>query len=297
MMSERGRGILALLACFLTWGLSPLFYRLLNQVPAGEVLAHRTIWSLALFSGILALQGRLAELRRVLTGRHVGMVFAAALVVSANWGLYIWAVQHGHVIESSLGYYIFPLVAVLLGVAVFRERLDGAQMLAIGLATLAVVVLAAGLRAAPWISLALAVTFGIYGALKKTLPLGPVVSVTAEVALLAPIALLWLAFVVPDPMARHFGGDGSITLLLMASGVLTAVPLMLFTYGAQRVGLGTVGLMQYLNPTLQFLCAVVLMGEHFTRWHMIAFALIWAALAIYSGASLRQGRREARAGR
>lgn len=290
-MRESSKGLVALLVCFLTWGLSPLFYRLLNHVPAGDVLAHRTIWSLVLFAGILGVQGRLSELRAALTSRHVGMIFAAALFVSANWGLYIWSVQNGHVVESSLGYYIFPLVAVLMGVVIFHEKLTPAQMLAVGLATLAVLVLTVGLGAAPWISLALAVTFGVYGVFKKMLPLGPVVSVAAEVALLTPFAVLWLILGPGAPTADHFGDGWAISLLLVASGVVTAVPLMLFSYGARRVGMTTVGLMQYLNPTLQFLCAVVVLGEHFTRWHMIAFSLIWIALAIYSGASIRQGRR------
>lgn len=293
-MREWTKGFWAMIAVCLAWGLSPIFYRLLIGVPTVEVLAHRTIWSLLLFLGVLALQGRLAELWRALAGPHLARIGFAALMVSTNWGLFIWAVQSGHVVQSSLGYYIFPLVAVLLGVVVFGERLSRAQMLAVGLAAAAVLLLTWGLGVAPWVSLGLAVTFGLYGVAKKSLPMGPVLSVAAEVALLTPLALGWLlaqaAGVMPTALAQPvaFGQDMTVSLLLVASGAVTAVPLILFSYAARRVEMATLGLMLYLNPTLQFLCAVLLFGETFTVWHMIAFAIIWLALAIYSASALRR---------
>lgn len=282
-MNERAKGIWAMIATCVIWGLSPIYYHAIKHVPPGEVLAHRTLWSLALFSVILALQRRLPELGAALVSRRIGVIVLAALMISANWLLFIWSVQAGRVVESSLGYYIFPLVAVCLGVVVFRERLRPAQIAAVGLAAGAVVVLTLGLGAAPWVALGLAVTFGFYGVLKKGLPLGPVLSVGAEVTVLAPLAVVWLALT----GAGHFGTDAATTALLVGSGALTAVPLILFSYATRRVELATIGLMQYLNPTLQFFCAVAVFAEPFTRWHMIAFALIWSALALYTWSGLR----------
>ncbi|MDF3854685.1 EamA family transporter RarD [Paracoccus sp. P2] len=295
-MSEWTKGFWAMIAVCVTWGLSPIYYRALAGVPTVEVLAHRTIWSLALFLVILGVQGRLSQLRAALGGRQLGRIAFAALTVSTNWGMFIWAVQAGHVVQSSLGYYIFPLAAVVMGVLVFGESLTRLQALAVLLAALAVALLTWGLGVAPWISLGLALTFVLYGAVKKALPLGPVLSVAAEVALLAPLALGWLIAqalgVMPASLAQPLGFGANLpdTLLLIASGAVTAVPLILFSYAARRVGMATLGLMFYLNPTLQFLCAVLLFGESFTGWHMIAFAMIWAALAIYSVSALRQSR-------
>ncbi len=183
------------------------------------------------------------------------------------------------------------------GVVVFRERLRPAQVAAVALAALAVAVLTWGLGAAPWISLTLALSFGAYGGVKKALPLGPVVSVTAEVAVLAPLALGWLAAIhaglVPGAGGGHFGADWRTTTLLILSGPYTAIPLMLFARAARSVDLATVGLIGYLNPTLQFLCAVVMFGEHFTGWHAVAFAMIWTALGIYTASAYRRPRRQA----
>lgn len=291
-MSDRSKGIWSMIAVCVAWGLSPLFYRGLSHVAPAEVLAHRTLWSLILFAIVLAGQGRLAALPRTLAGPHLGRLIVAAGLISTNWGLYIWSVQNGHVVESSLGYYIFPLVAVVMGVVVFRETLSPAQWLAVALAALAVVVLSWGLGAAPWISLSLALTFGSYGVIKKALPVGPVLSVAAEVAVLAPLALVWLtlseAGVVAVPGRAHFSTDLYTALMLMLSGPVTALPLILFARATRLVDLATVGVVGYLNPTLQFLCAVLLMGETFTVWHAAAFALIWAALAIYSGAAMQR---------
>nr|WP_256449468.1 EamA family transporter RarD [Paracoccus sp. Z118] len=275
------------------WGTSPVFYYLLRHVPPPEVLAHRTIWSLVLFAGVLAVQGRLHRLREALGPPHLHRVMLAAVMISANWGVFIWSVQNGHVVESSIGYYIYPLVAVLFGVALFHERLRPLQKLAVALATSAVVVLTLGLGAAPWISLIIAVTFGFYGVIKKALPLGSVQSVTAEVAVLAPLALGWLALVhlglLPGLGSGAFGSDLWTSVLLVMCGPMTAIPLMLFARAARSVDMATVGLIGYLNPTLQFLCAVVIFGEVFTRWYMIAFAMIWTALAIWSASAFRAG--------
>lgn len=287
-MSNAQSGILAMVAACFIWGLSPLFYKLLVHIPASEVLAHRAIWSLILFAAILALQGRLGEMRTVLTNRRrVGLTVLAALMVTTNWFLFIVATQIGRNTESSLGYYIYPLVAVVIGRFVFGEHLTRLQWLAVGLAALAVAILTAGLGAVPWISLVLATTFGIYGALKKDLPAGPIVSVTCEILTLLPLwlVLLWIANMGGQ---GAFGHDWRDSLLLVASGPITSLPLILFSFASKRVPMSTVGVIQYLNPTLQFFCAVALFGEAFTLWHGIAFPLIWVALAVFSVVAWRQ---------
>jgi chloramphenicol-sensitive protein RarD len=287
-MDRQTSGVLAMVAACMIWGLSPLYYKLLVHVPPLELLAHRTLWSLVTFAGLLAVQRRLGALGGALgSGRALAVTACAALMISANWFLFIFSVQIGRVTESALGYYIFPLVAVMLGVAIYGERLGRLQWAAVALAALGVAVLTSGQGAAPWISLVLALTFGLYGMLKKRLSVGPVVSVTAEVTLLAPVAALWLVWLHGSGAGGVFGQDARTSALLMLSGLLTALPLILFSRAAQRVRLATVGLIQYINPTLQFLCAVLIFGEGFTPVHAVTFGLIWTALAVYSAASWR----------
>lgn len=274
------------LACTI-WGLSPLYYKLIAHIPPLEVLAHRTIWSLVAFSGVLAIQGRLGTFQDVLRSRSVLTLGAAGLMIASNWFLFILSIQIGRATEASLGYYIFPLVAVALGFFFFNERPGRLQWLAIGLAAVAVLFLTVGFGAAPWIALALATTFGGYGMIKKRLTIGPVISVTGEVALLAPIALLVLILGTQElPNTRDLA-------LLILSGPLTATPLILFSYASRRIAYGTLGLVQYVNPTLQFVCAVVVFGEPFGPINATAFALIWTALALYSGAGFWKSARSA----
>ena len=281
-MESARTGVLAMIAACVIWGLSPLYYKLLSHVPPLEVLAHRTLWSLVSFAGLLAAQGRLRLLGGALGApRAFSLTAFAAIMISTNWFLFILSVQIGRTTEASLGYYIFPLVAVLLGVLAFGERLAWLQWAAVALAVAAVAVMTVGEGVAPWIPLVIAFTFGMYGLVKKGLTVGPVVSVTGEVAILAPLALGWLAWThAQGPGA--FGSDPSTTALLMVSGPLTAAPLMLFSRAATRVRYATVGLIQYLNPTLQFFCAVAIFAEPFTPTHAAVFGLIWAALALYS---------------
>ena len=283
-MGEAARGVAALVLACTVWGLSPVYYAELAHVPPLVVLAWRTLWSLVLFGLVLGLQGRLGDLRGAFAGlRRTGATLAAALLVSANWFGFILAVSTGRTVESSLGYFIFPLVAVALGRVVLGERLSALQWGAVALAAAAVLVLTAGLGTAPWIALWLAVTFGLYGLVKARLALGPVVSVAAEVLLLSPIALV-LVLTAPAPP------DLRTQLLLAFSGVLTAGPLALFAYAARRVRLSTLGLGQYINPTLQFLFAVLWFAEPFTLWHAIAFPMIWLGLLLYSASRIAQER-------
>ena len=291
MLSERGKGFAAILTTCVIWGLSPLYYRALNAVEPLTILAHRTIWSLVFFLLILGVQRRLSRIVPAVTGPERWRVAVAALLISANWFLFIWAVSVDRVVESSLGYYIMPLFNVLLGVIFLRERLARLQWLAVGIAACAVVTLTLGLGVAPWVSLALASTFAVYGLVKKGMALGPVMSVAAEVTVLTPLALAWLAWAGPGP---GFGQDLALTGLLLGVGLITAVPLVTFAYGARRIGLAATGITMYLNPTLQFLCATLILGEAFTGWHVITFAMIWLALGLYSASMIVTLRRQER---
>lgn len=283
-MSDAAKGVWAMVGACVIWGLSALFYRLLSHVPPIEVLAHRTLWSLVVFAGLLAVQGRLSAIGPALgTPRGFFLVLAASVMISINWFCFIFSVQAGFVVQSALGYYIFPLVTVALGALVLKEALSPAKRMAVALAAIAVLCLSLGLGVAPWISLILAVTFGLYGLIKRFVASGPILSVTGEVLLLAPIALAVLAW-----QGQAFGADWATSLLLIASGPLTAVPLMMFSYATKRAALSTIGLVQYLNPTLQFLIAVAILGEAVTIWHIIALALIWAGLALYSMESFKR---------
>ncbi|MGM0659816.1 MAG: EamA family transporter RarD [Pseudomonadota bacterium] len=294
-MREETKGVIAMVATCTVWGLSGIYYKLLEHIQPIEILAHRTLWSCAFFAFVLLLQGRIYVLGQSLGARRQLLSIAlAALMISTNWFVFITSIHTGRAMEASLGYYIFPLVAVLLGAIAFRERLGRAQLFAVALALCAVVTLTAGLGVPPWIALVLATSFGLYGLVKKGLSVGPVASVTAEVLLLSPIALtvLWY-FHTGDGGA--FGRNWQDSLLLMFSGILTGTPLIMFSYATKRITLATVGLVQYLNPSLQFLVATLIFQEMFSFWHAIAFAMIWTALAIYTTASLHQDRAARRA--
>lgn len=294
-MTDIRKGVLALIAACAIWGLSGLFYKALSDVPSHEVLAHRTVWSLVFFGFVLGVQGRLNMLwGAVANPVSCRVIAAAALLISVNWFLFIWSIQVGRATEDSMGYYIFPLVAVLIGRIVLGERLSRLQWVAISLAAAGVLSLTIGLHILPWISLVLASTFGLYGLIKKRLDLGPVVSVSAEVLLLCPLGLGWLIYL-HTGQGGAFGQDLTQSLLLMAAGPITAMPLILFSYGARRLTMSTVGIVQYINPTLQFLVAVLILGEPFGAAHMIAFAFIWLALAVYSSSAYTQDRARRRA--
>jgi len=294
-MREATKGIIAMVATCTVWGLSGIYYKLLAHIPPIEILAHRTLWSCAFFAFVLLVQGRLHMLGRALSGRRSVLSIAiAALMISTNWFVFITSIQIGKAMEASLGYYIFPLVAVLLGAVVFREGLGRTQLFAVGLAFCAVVTLTLGLGVPPWIALVLASSFGLYGLVKKGLSVGPVVSVTAEVLLLSPIALTVLWSCHSDGQGA-FGATWRDSALLAFSGILTGTPLILFSYATRRIALATVGLVQYLNPSLQFLVATLWFLEPFSLWHALAFGMIWTGLAIYTTASLRQDRAARRA--
>lgn len=294
-MTEATKGVLAIVCACVIWGFATLYYKAMSHVPPLEVLAHRSLWTLVLFGAVLALRGRLSQVAGLLAGPMRARVALAGAIVAVNWGLFIFAIQAGYAVQASLGYYIFPLVTVVMGVVVLGERLSRAQGAAVMLAALAVGLLTWGLGVAPWMALALAFSFAPYMLLKKKLDAPAAVSVTAEVALIAPFALALLVWAAAGGQifgraGGWFGADLYSTLMLPVTGIITGVPLVLFSWGAQRVRLSTLGLVQYLNPTLQAFSAVLVMGEPFTPWHAVAFGLIWAALAVYSFETWRADR-------
>ena len=296
-MTEEAKGVLAMIGACTVWGLSGIYYKLLDHVPPLEILAHRTLWALLFFLVVLTLQGRLRALPRSIgTPRKFLIVAIAALMISTNWFVFISSILFGYATEASMGYYIFPLTAVLAGALFYRERLNRPQLISVGIATVAVIILSVGLQVAPWVALALAVSFAIYGVVKKSLDTGPVVSVTAEVLLLSPLAIGWIAVLQVQDRAL-FGADTLTTVMLIMAGIITSIPLILFSYATRRTSLATIGLVQYLNPTLQFLVATLIFREVFTLWHAIAFGMIWTALAIYTASSLRRGRAARKAAR
>lgn len=299
-MTEATKGVLAIVGACMIWGFATLYYKAMAHLPPLEMLAHRSLWTLVLFGAVLAVQGRLGQVAALIRGPMGLRVALAGAIVAVNWGLFIFAIQAGYAVQASLGYYIFPLVTVVMGVLVLGERLSRAQGAAVGLAALAVAILTYGLGVAPWMALALAFSFAPYMLLKKRLKAPAAVSVTAEVALIAPFALALLVWAgaggtVFGRAGGWFGADLYSTLMLPVSGVITGLPLVLFSWGAQRVRLSTLGLVQYLNPTLQAFSAVVIMGETFTLWHGLTFGLIWVALAVYSFEIWRQDRAARRA--
>jgi chloramphenicol-sensitive protein RarD len=281
---------------YLLWGLFPLYFRELAAVPASEVLVHRIVWSLAFVLGVLALRRQWAWLAPVARQPKVLGAFAAsAALLSVNWLTYIWSVGHGHVIDASLGYFITPLVNVLLGFTVLHERPRPAQWTALALASAGVLWLTLQIGQLPWIALVLAASFGSYGLLRKVAVLGALEGLTLETLLLAPAALVALVWWMAHGSGSFPAPDVATNLWLIGVGPLTAVPLLLFAAGARRISMTTLGLLQYLGPTIQFLLGLWLFNEPFTTPRGIGFGLIWLGLVAYSADGWRVTRRSAAA--
>jgi chloramphenicol-sensitive protein RarD len=283
------RGFLYGVAAYLLWGLFPLYWPLLEPAGAVEILAHRVAWSVLTMLVVVAASRRLPELR-ALFRRHRArnLLTVAAVLIAVNWGTYIYGVNNHRVVETSLGYFINPLVTVLMGVLVLRERLRRWQWAAVGIATVAVVGLAVEYGHLPWIALVLAFSFGTYGLAKKQADVDAVESLTFETLVLAPVALGYL-FWLGASGDSHFTGHGAGHVLLLASsGVVTALPLLCFGGAATRVPLTRLGLMQYLTPTIQFILGVTVLGESMSAARWIGFAVIWVALALFTADSMRQ---------
>jgi chloramphenicol-sensitive protein RarD len=288
------RGVLYALGAYLAWGFLPVFWKAVQAASPLEILAHRVVWSLVLLLIVLAALGQWRWLRRAVADRRILLAFGVtAVVLSINWLTYIWAVNAGHVVETSLGYFINPLVNVVLGVVVLRERMRPGQWLAVGIAAAGVLYLTISMGSPPWIALTLAISFGIYALVRKTAALNSLEGLTLETLFMGIPALAYLMYL--EWMGRGAFGHGStsLTLLLMATGVVTAIPLLAFAAGARRIPLSLVGLLQYTAPTIQFLLGVFLYREPFSAGRLIGFVMIWLALAIYSGESLWQRRQSA----
>jgi len=288
-------GLAAALFAYFCWGFLPLYWRPIQQVPALEILAHRIAWSMGFLVVLLTARRQWAWLGPALRRPRVLGVFAlSAALLSMNWFLYIWAVNAGQVVEASLGYFINPMVNLLLGRLVLKERLRGAQLLAVGLAFAGVAWLTLSLGAPPWISLTLAISFGLYGLLRKVAPLGSLEGLTLETLIMAVPAVAFLAWREWATVERgHFGHDGLFTTsMLLAAGVVTAVPLLAFATAARTLPLSVMGVVQYLSPTLQFLIGVLVFHEPFARSKLVGFGFIWAALLIFGLEGLWVGRRQ-----
>ncbi len=276
-------GIVYAVLAFVWWGLFPLYFKIVASVTATEVLVHRVVWSVLFIAVLLALRGQWAWLPRVLRHPRVLGVFAiSATLLSVNWLTYIWAVTNGHVVDASLGYFITPLVNVLLGYTLLHERPQRAQWVALSLAALGVVWLTVQAGRLPWIALMLAVTFGCYGLMRKVATLGPLEGLALETVLLTPFALLALVIWWRQGVGSFPAPDVLTNAWLIALGPLTAIPLLLFAAGARRMPLTTLGLVQYLSPTLQFAIGVWAFEEPFSAARLAGFGCIWLALAIYS---------------
>ena len=281
--SEAALGASAAAAGYLLWGLSVIYYRQLAHVVPMEILAHRALWSLLLVAVCVLVFGRRAQLMIVLRDRRaMGVLALTAAIIGSNWLVFIWAVNSDRILETSLGYFINPLMSVLAGVALLGERLSRAQKLAIALAAAAVLYFTLALGFVPWVSLFLAVSFAAYGYLKKTVRAGALEGLFVEVVILAPFGAAWLFWMSANGGSVFGNVDPYTDILLILTGPMTAVPLLLFTYGAQRIRLTTLGLMQYMVPTASFLIAVFLYGEPFGVGQLVTFGLIWVALALFS---------------
>jgi chloramphenicol-sensitive protein RarD len=290
-MTDEGRhrrGIGYGLAAYALWGAVPLFWPLVSRASALELLAHRVIWSLVICVVLLLTVVPKGWWARTGNRRSLLLLAGAAVVVSVNWGTYIWGVNHGHVVETSLGYYINPILSILVGVLFLQERLAPVQWVSVGLAGLAVLVLTVDYGRLPWIALVLATSFATYGLLKKQVNGGAVETLTVESAVLTPVALGYLVFL-QSAGRMTFGQLGwSHNLLLVATGVVTVVPLLFFAAAATRLPLSTLGLVQYVAPTLQFLLGVLYFRESMSAGRWIGFALVWLALVILTAHGVRQ---------
>jgi chloramphenicol-sensitive protein RarD len=285
--SRRRSGVLAGVGAFVWWGLCPGFFPLLLPAGSLEVLAHRIVWSAVCLFLVLVVARRLGDLRR-LGSRTWLLLLAASVLISINWGVYIWAATNGHVVDAALGYFINPLVTVALGVLVFRERIGRWQLIALALALVAVVVLTAEVGAPPYVAVALAATFALYGLVKKVVVADPRVSVAVETFLALPLAAGYLISLQVMGHGHFIGFGTGHTILLLLAGPVTAVPLLLFAAGAQRLPMITMGLLFYLNPGLQMAWGVLVGHEPMPVGRWVGFALIWVALGVMTVGSLRK---------
>jgi chloramphenicol-sensitive protein RarD len=287
---DSGRGLTLGIGAYALWGVLPIYFKAIAEVGAVDIVAHRVLWSVPFLAVLIAIFGGFGDVRAaVRSPRTLTFLSVTAILIAANWLLYIYAVTSGQILASSLGYYLNPLINVLMGRVLLKERLSGLQWAAVAIAAAGITGLAVQALGQLWLSLALAITFATYGLLRKIAPVEAVAGLAVETGLLFPIALLWLGWGLAAGQPA-FGPDNRDWALLLFAGVASTVPLILFTAAARRLAYSTLGMLQFIAPTLQFLCAVVLYGEQFTRWHALAFGSIWLALGLYVAAIIRAPR-------
>jgi chloramphenicol-sensitive protein RarD len=284
---EQRLGILYGLGAYAMWGVFPLYWPLMKPASAGEILAHRITWSLLVVGLLLLRRGGLGFVRE-LDRRRLALATAASLLIGINWMTYIWAVNSAHVVESALGYFINPIVTVLFGVLLLRERLRRSQWIAVGLSGAAVTLLTLNYGRPPWVALTLAFSFGLYGLVKKRAGLGALPSLAIETGVLAPLALLYLLFL---HGGTFVSGGAAHAALLASAGIATTIPLLCFGAAANRIPLSILGLLQYVSPTLQFLCGVVVQHEPMEPSRWAGFALVWAGLLVFAADGFLEWRR------
>ncbi|HET9587993.1 MAG TPA: EamA family transporter RarD [Anaerolineales bacterium] len=276
------KGILNGIAAYVLWGFFPIYWKLLQQVPALEVIGHRIGWSFVLLMAFIFLTKQWQEFRSAaLTPKMVGIYSLAAVLLSVNWLIYVWGVNAGFIVETSLGYFINPLFSVLLGVVFLHERLRPIQWIPVGLATAGVIYLALAYGRLPWIALSLAFSFGFYGFVKKLAPLGSLYGLTLETGIVFPVAVIYLAFIEFTSAGAFLHEGAVIDILLIGAGLVTTIPLLMFASAARQIPLSVVGILQYIAPTLQFLIGVLVYREPFDQSRLIGFGLVWLALIIF----------------
>lgn len=291
VQGDTPRGLVLAVTCYAMWGILPIYMKAVEHMPAAEVVAHRIVWSLPIAGVTLYVLGRTADVRRALRSpRTLALAALTASIITLNWGTYVWAIGAGRTIETALGYYINPLVSVVMGAVLLGEKLSRMQMAAVGLAASAVIILAVDAGGLPWVSLVLAFSFAIYGFLRKTLPIGPSQGFFLEVLILSIPALGYAVWLWAKGQGHFYLSEPGSMALLIGCGPVTAVPLLLYGFGAKLLRYSTIGIMQYIAPTLIFLIAVFVFGEPFGGVRAVAFALIWAALVIYTWPMLRRRR-------
>ncbi len=292
--SELRLGYLSTIGAFAWWGMVPLFYKMLSHVDAMEILVHRAIWTMSCVWILLLVMGQWAGLRALKQRKsRIGWLCLSGALVALNWLTFTWAVNHDRVLDTSMGYYINPLLSVLLGVVVLRERLRPFVKVAVALAAASVVVLVLTYGRLPWISLTLAITFAFYGLIRKQIPVDAATGVAVETTFLLPFALAYGGYMLTQGAEQFVGGDSSTRWLLFLCGPVTMMPLLMFSTGARRIPLSTVGILQYLAPSMTFLMAVFVFHEPLSTGRVVAFVLIWAALTVFTVDSVRFARSSA----
>jgi chloramphenicol-sensitive protein RarD len=285
------RGLLAGAGAFTIWGVFPVYLHPLREVPALQVIAHRVVWSCLFILAWMVWRGELRDLSAIFTRRALWTrLLLSAALISTNWLVYVWGVSHGHIVETSLGYYISPLMNVVLGIFILRERLNAVQWLAIALAAVAVVYITLEAGRPPWIAFALAVSFSLYGLVRKVISVEALPGLATETILLIPLAVAYLLWCEANGSGALTREGAEVAALLVGSGLVTAVPLFLFAYAARLLPYSTVGVLQYIGPSLQLACGVWLFHERFDGARAVGFVLIWLALAIYATDGLLRSR-------